>query len=420
SLGWCVGYAGEYKYRDVPPYRLTKKEFADPEFRAVGNKFTLKISDNPSDPNAQQYELKDDQRLITSDTTSRDKDLPYTVVIKKQSIASAKNKDTGENIKYEISSDSYAKDDTKNDDYKYTAPSIAGFKSEKVDTERLSIGNFYGKVHDIYKELTGEKAPDDAPEEAGDVGELPDYTCDVDDEDCGGVALKNLNDEIAEKLKKDPAYKKYYEFKKKYHINYHPYYVGIEGKLKFGDDSVPSDKLEENGIITVDYNRKSYNVQFYNADGNAIKDGNVAATEELPFEYSLTKRGKKDLTGEDEKLYGSDTSYDASVTKDDAKDTSKQFDGKYTFTLNGTKYSIVRPNNLPKDYVFKGWALDQAGTRFINGEDKDITVPVNGIKLYAAWGAPTDIQHTVTFDYNMPKTDENGNEIGGSDVVTEK
>ena len=420
SLGWCVGYAGEYKYRDVPPYRLTKKEFADPEFRAVGNKFTLKISDNPSDPNAQQYELKDDQRLITSEATDRSKDLPYTVVIKKQSIASAKNKDTGENIKYEISSDSYAKDDTKNDDYKYTAPSIAGFKSEKVDTERLSIGNFYGKVHDIYKELTGEKAPDDAPEEAGDVGELPDYTCDVDDEDCGGVALKNLNDEIAEKLKKDPAYKKYYEFKKKYHINYHPYYVGIEGKLKFGDDSVPSDKLEENGIITVDYNRKSYNVQFYNADGNAIKDGNVAATEELPFEYSLTKRGKKDLTGEDEKLYGSDTSYDASVTKDDAKDTSKQFDGKYTFTLNGTKYSIVRPNNLPKDYVFKGWALDQDGTRFINGEDKDITVPVNGIKLYAAWGAPTDIQHTVTFDYNMPKTDENGNEIGGSDVVTEK
>ena len=92
SLGWCVGYAGEYKYRDVPPYRLTKKEFADPEFRAVGNKFTLKISDNPSDPNAQQYELKDDQRLITSDTISRDKDLPYTVVIKKQSIASAKKR----------------------------------------------------------------------------------------------------------------------------------------------------------------------------------------------------------------------------------------------------------------------------------------------------------------------------------------
>ena len=442
SLGWTVGYAGKHEYRDVPPYRLTKKEFADPEFRAVGNKFTLKISDDPSDSNAQQYELKDDQRLITSEATDRSNDLPYTVVIKKQSIASAKNKDTGGKIKYEISSDSYAKDDTSNDGYKYTAPSIAGFKSEKVDTERLSIGDFYEKVHDIYKELTGEEAPDDAPEEADDVDELPDYTCDVDDEDCGGGVLKKLNDEIAERLKEDPAYKKYYEFKKKYHINYHPYYVGIEGKLEFGDDNAGS-RLEKNGIITIDYNRKSYAVQFYNADGKAITatGSNDAATEELPFEYSLTKRGKKDLTGEDAELYGNDTSYDASVTKDGGTDTATQFDGKYTFKLNGKTYSIVRPDNLPSDYVFKGWAVDQAGTQLINGKinddsegtegegkagsntkgkAKDFTMPVNGIKLYAAWGKPTNIKHTVTLNYHMPKTDESGKEIADSDVVVEK
>ena len=345
-----------------------------------------------------------------------------------------KKGDTGKDIKYEISSDSYAKDDTSNDDYKYTAPSIAGFKSEKVDTERLSIGNFYGKVHDIYKELTGEKAPDDAPEEAGDVGELPDYTCDVDDEDCGGVALKNLNDEIAERLETDSAYKKYYEFKKKYLINYHTYPVGIEGKLEFGDDNA-GDKLGENGIITIDYSRKSYDVQFYNADGNAIsnaKDG--AATEKLPYEYSLTKRGKKDLKGEDADLYydgGKVKSYDDSVTKDGGDNIATQFDGKYTFTLNNKTYSIERPKNLPKDYVFKGWALDQAGTQLINGkindnsegtegegkgkdkdkgEVKDITMPFNDIKLYAAWGEPTDIQHTVTLDYDMSETDSTGND----------
>ncbi|RFT35778.1 hypothetical protein CG402_00475, partial [Bifidobacteriaceae bacterium NR020] len=173
-------------------------------------------------------------------------------------------------------------------------------------------------------------------------------------------------------------------------------------------------------LLEFRYNRKSYDVQFYNADGKAIATNGSAATESLPFEYSLTKRGKKDLTGEDKELYGNDTSYDASVTKDDAGNTSKQFDGKYTFTLNNKTYSIVRPADLPEDYVFKGWAVDQAGTQFINGENKDITMPVNGIKLYAAWGLPTDIQHTVTFDYHMPKTDDNGNEISGSDVVTEK
>ena len=425
SLGWKLGYAGEHKYRDTPPYRFTKEEFADPEFRAVGNKYTLRISDNPSDSNSQQYELKDNQRLITSETISTTDDyggyhdLPYTVIIKKQSIESAKKGDTGKKIKYELSTDSYAKDDTSNDDYKYTSPSIAGFKPEnlnkegKVEAEKHDIGDFYDEVHNLYEDLTGEDAPDDPPEEDDD--NIPDYACSADDDDCGGGALKKLNDAIAERLKKDPVYKKYYEFKKKYHISYHSYLVGFEGKLEFDSDISKGD-LGKNGIITLDYSRQSYDVQFYNADGNAIsnaKDG--AATDSLPYEYSLTKRGKKDLTGEDKDLYGKDTSYDDSVTKDDANDTSKKLDGKYTFTLNGIKYSIIRPDYLPKDYVFKGWALDQAGTRFINGEDKDITVPVNGIKLYAAWGLPTNIQHTVTLDYQMHEIGEDGKE--GPNVI---
>ncbi|RIY26418.1 hypothetical protein CJI51_03300, partial [Bifidobacteriaceae bacterium WP021] len=207
-------------------------------------------------------------------------------------------------------------------------------------------------------------------------------------------------------------------FAKKYHLAFRKYRgVPVDEQEDYSGDAT---EFETNKLLEFRYNRKSYDVQFYNADGKAIATNGSAATESLPFEYSLTKRGKKDLTGEDKELYGNDTSYDASVTKDDAGNTSKQFDGKYTFTLNNKTYSIVRPADLPEDYVFKGWAVDQAGTQFINGENKDITMPVNGIKLYAAWGLPTDIQHTVTFDYHMPKTDDNGNEISGSDVVTEK
>ncbi|MFU0573241.1 InlB B-repeat-containing protein [Gardnerella greenwoodii] len=425
SLGWRIGYAGEVEFRDTPPYRLTKKEFADPEFRAVGNKFTLKISDDPSDSNAQQYELKDNQRLLTVDTTADNNDSPYFVAIKKQSIASAKKHKEDDKISdddYVISTDSYAKDDTNSDEYKYTAPSIAGFepKDKKVKPEQHEFDEFYEKIHDIYNNLTGEDAPDsdENPEEQSD--NLPDYTKDEDDER-GGVALKNLNDAIAEKLKTDPAYKKYYEFKKEYHISWHSYLVGNEGKLKFGDRTLL--EFNQNGIVTLEYKRKKYDVQFYNADGNAIKDGSDAATEELPFEYSLTKRGNAKLTGKDADLYydnGNVKSYDASVTKDNANDTSndtsKQFDGKYTFKLNNKTYSIVRPSNLPKDYVFKGWALDQAGTQFINGENKDITMPVNGIKLYAAWGLPTNIQHTVTLDYNMNQIGNDGKEKPNTDV----
>lgn len=45
-------------YRDTPPYRFTIKEFADPKFRVQGNNQAPKISDDPSNPSAQQYELK--------------------------------------------------------------------------------------------------------------------------------------------------------------------------------------------------------------------------------------------------------------------------------------------------------------------------------------------------------------------------
>ncbi|MFU0519480.1 InlB B-repeat-containing protein [Gardnerella swidsinskii] len=380
SLGWQLGYAGEVNYRDTPPYRFTIKEFADPKFRVVGEKQAPKISDDPSNPSAQQYELKDNQRLLTAVISS--KSAPIQVIIRKQSIASAKNGgDDIDDNDYELSTDSYSKDDTDNSGYLYTAPSIAGFNpadgyDKKNVGDSLDPFDFEDNREEWYNESHGHGNWDDLS----------------DDE-------KNA-------------------FAKKYHLAFRKYRgVPVDEQEDYSGDAT---EFETNKLLEFRYNRKSYDVQFYNADGKAIATNGSAATESLPFEYSLTKRGKKDLTGEDKELYGNDTSYDASVTKDDAGNTSKQFDGKYTFTLNNKTYSIVRPADLPEDYVFKGWAVDQAGTQFINGENKDITMPVNGIKLYAAWGLPTDIQHTVTFDYHMPKTDDNGNEISGSDVVTEK
>lgn len=380
SLGWQLGYAGEVNYRDTPPYRFTIKEFADPKFRVVGEKQAPKISDDPSNPSAQQYELKDNQRLLTADISS--KSAPIQVIIRKQSIASAKNGgDDIDDNDYELSTDSYSKDDTDNSGYLYTAPSIAGFNP--------ADGYDKTKVGDSLDPFDFEDNREEWYNESHGHGNWDDLS---DDE-------KNA-------------------FAKKYHLAFRKYRgVPVDEQEDYSGDAT---EFETNKLLEFRYNRKSYDVQFYNADGKAIATNGSAATESLPFEYSLTKRGKKDLTGEDKELYGNDTSYDASVTKDDAGNTSKQFDGKYTFTLNNKTYSIVRPADLPEDYVFKGWAVDQAGTQFINGENKDITMPVNGIKLYAAWGLPTDTQHTVTFDYHMPKTDDNGNEISGSDVVTEK
>ena len=377
SLGWRIGYAGGIEFRDTPPFRFTKKEFADPKFRVVGNNHKLKISDNPdSDPN-NTYELKDNQRLITADT-SNTQVMPIQVIIEKQSIASAKKHkkdDTISDDDYVLSTDSYSKDDTSNKEYPHKSSFIAGFNSvdkelhiDKYDSDDFDntlLSDLYS--HSIEYKKNGEKDWDD------------------------------LDDDVKEAFKEE-------------------YHVGFRNHLAGGDED--STEYTENGYLVFKYKRQSYDVQFYNADGNAIKDDNGAATDNLPFEYSLSKRGNAKLTGKDADLYydnGNVKSYDASVTKDDAKDTSKQLDGKYTFTLNGKTYSIIRPDYLPKDYVFKGWAVDQAGTRFINGEDKDITVPVNGIKLYAAWGLPTNIQHTVTLDYQMHEIGEDGKE--GPNVI---
>ena len=393
SLGWQLGFAGVVKYRDTPPYRFTKEEFADPRWRAAfkknpKDKVIPKISDDPEHNPQVTHELKDNQRLLTADKSNQSQ--PIQVIIRKQSIASAKKHKKGDTISeddYELSTDSYSKDDTPSEDYDYPAPSIAGFNpADGYNTARvggtLDSDEFKDNLEVWYNESHGHGDWDDLSEDEQKA------------------------------------------FAKEYHLAFRKY-RGVPVDEQENYESDDATEFDDNKPLEFRYDRQKYFVRFYNADGKAIKDGSGAATEELPFEYSLTKRGKKDLTGEDltsedKELYGSDTSYDASVTKDDANDTSKQFDGKYTFTLNGTKYSIVRPDNLPKDYVFKGWALDQAGTRFINGEDKDITVPVNGIKLYAAWGKPEGIKHTVTLDYHMPEIDGNGKEKSGTNVVTKQ
>lgn len=379
SLGWQIGYAGDIKYRDTPPYRFTKEEFADPSWRAVfkkdqKDKVAPRISDDPEKTPQTTYELKDNQRLLTADKSNQSQ--PIQVIIRKQSIASAKKGGDISEDDYELSTDSYSKDDTPNDSYDYPAPSIAGFNpADGYDKTKvgdaLDEGDFEENLEEWYNESHAHGDWDDLSEDEQKA------------------------------------------FAKKYHLEFRKYRgVPVDEQENYHGDE---QEFNDNKPLEFRYDRQSYDVQFYNADGNAIKDDNGAATDNLPFEYSLSKLGKKDLTGEDKELYGKDTSYDASVTKDDANDTSKKLDGKYTFTLNGIKYSIIRPDYLPKDYVFKGWALDQAGTRFINGEDKDITVPVNGIKLYAAWGLPTNIQHTVTLDYQMHEIGEDGKE--GPNVI---
>ena len=59
-------------------------------------------------------------------------------------------------------------------------------------------------------------------------------------------------------------------------------------------------------------------------------------------------------------------------------------------------YKVKRPEGLSDQMVFKGWALDPAGTKLI-WENKDETMPTHPVNLYAKWGEP-DYKWKVTFD----------------------
>ena len=62
------------------------------------------------------------------------------------------------------------------------------------------------------------------------------------------------------------------------------------------------------------------------------------------------------------------------------------------------KLKVKRPEALSDQMVFKGWALDPAGTKLIWENPKE-TMPTHPINLYAKWGEP-DYKWKVTFDPN--------------------
>lgn len=62
------------------------------------------------------------------------------------------------------------------------------------------------------------------------------------------------------------------------------------------------------------------------------------------------------------------------------------------------KLKVKRPDNLSDQMVFKGWALDPAGSKLIWENPKE-TMPFHPVNLYAKWGEP-DYKWKVTFDPN--------------------
>ena len=356
SWGWIIApdrnakLVDDQDYRDMPPYRFTRKEFASSEF-TVPKEFKVEselsgnseIGGDPNNPT-----LADNQRVLYHHQITvgewpdgkyqgQSTSAPIQVFIHLETIDSANSKDASKHV-VELSDLSYYKDDTRWEGQTYTPPILAGFTA--VDDKFETLKNDCASV-----ELSKDKFEKKITQEWENYKTI------------------HPNENISLE-----------DFKNKVHIHYRVY-MAYDAKTK----KYPQDT---NYFLSLTYARNKYNVEFYNPG-----DLTPIASENLAYETNLSNRN-----------------YDGDVKSSEGTDVS--FPNTYTFTLGGKQYTISRPSTVPNDYIFAGWARDAAGKNII--KDSDTTMPVNGIKLYSVW-KKGQAKHTVTIDYNMTGT--NGQEI---------
>ena len=185
-----------------------------------------------------------------------------------------------------------------------------------------------------------------------------------------------------------------------------------EGKTK----EVPV-KYPFSAILVWTYDRTTPTIRFHNDASTDVTDGHGhAATIKSPFESNLFKQdyivGGR-ISADGTTLTPTITPYTPQGQK------AEQFPGTYRFQLNGKDYFIKRPDNLPKDYVFDGWALDANGSQvliphmksdgtamtaqdiidYVKKQTTQRVLPDAGLSLYAHW-VPSQITHKITVDMN--------------------
>ena len=166
-----------------------------------------------------------------------------------------------------------------------------------------------------------------------------------------------------------------------------------KGKLYFmrnfpGDDR----EFDQNGYLKFEYSRNKYPLRF-NYDPSIIRDDSYfKSTNSLDTFYEFPLKAlnpKADTEG----------SYKTDKPKNILDNPEKLKELGLTdlvFTDTDGKLKVKRPDNLSNKTIFKGWALDPAGTILVR-DKKSEKMPSHSVNLYAKWGEPDD-QWKVTFD----------------------
>lgn len=168
-----------------------------------------------------------------------------------------------------------------------------------------------------------------------------------------------------------------------------------KGKLYFMKN-FPGDNREfdQNGYLKFEYSRNKYPLRF-NYDPSKIKgDKEFNSTNQLQTFYEFPLKALSPKLKDNEE-YKKDNPANLLDNPEKLKELGLT---DLVFADADGKLKVKRPDNLSNQMVFKGWALDPAGTKLI-WENPGEKMPSHPVNLYAKWGEP-DHQWKVTFDPN--------------------
>lgn len=366
SFGWGPNYTRPNwpLHLDTPPYRLNADEFLDMENYTSWGGYTKHID-------------KGDGTSIDLDQTDF-KTLSFGIKQEKPSIPHHMDfwmdgfKKGETIIRYDLVR---TKADTASPDYRHRYPRVQGFTP-------------YG-----YNPRSAWPAIAEESEENGRVNE---------DE------INNLNDERDE-ITPNNSGTYYNNYGTKLPIGQLDFIsVFFSDADEFGDplndeDGNPIVKpFEENGYLRFKYTRNKYPLRF-NYDPSKIKDDKeFGATNSIDTFYefplkALSPNLVDDKTPREEREYYKDNPKNLLDNPENLKKLGLT-DLVFNDPNDNNKLKVKRPENLSDQMVFKGWALDPAGSKLI-WENPGEKMPSHPVNLYAKWGEP-DYKWKVTFDPN--------------------
>ena len=357
SHGWSPNMdVPWWSYRDTPPYRLSADQFLDfPEYDAQGG-YTKKI-----DAGAGKTIDANDFKTLSFGIEQYNDSIPHHMDFWMDGF-----KDGETIIRYDLYR---SKADTKGSEYGHKYTVVKGF------TPYGFTGTDFKQYPTVRTTMYDENEIEDLNDERDEITPIP-----------------------------NKEYKDIFGFIHKVgQLNFIRAFFNDADEYGDPDPDIEGAKVyKENGYLRYKYTRNKYPLRF-NYDPQKFKgDNEFNSTNQLDTFYNfplkvLSPNLVTDNTPRDEREYFKENPANFLDNPENLEKLGLT-DLVYNDSKDNNKLKVRRPDNLPDQMVFKGWALDPAGKKLV-WENSSEKMPNHAVNLYAKWGEP-DFKWKVTVDPN--------------------